>query len=107
MRCHMKLTRGLRLPTRRAAIGVSIGAIAMLAWDRSASAAAMTERADLEAVFAENSVAGTFVLYDVEADHLILVHGDRAETRFVPASTFKIANTIIALATDVVTDENE
>jgi len=79
----------------------------MLACGRSASAAAMTERADLEAVFAENSVAGTFVLYDVEADHLILVHGDRAETRFVPASTFKIANTIIALETDVVTDENE
>jgi len=103
----MKLTRGLRLPTRRAALGLSIGAIATVACGRNSLAAGLTERADLQAVFAENSVAGTFVLYDVGADHLTLVNGDRAETRFVPASTFKIANTIIALETGVVNDENE
>src|SRR5262245_4402332 len=61
MRCHMKLTRGLPLPTRRAALGLSIGAIATMACGRSALAAGMTERADLEAVFAETGVTGTFV----------------------------------------------
>src|SRR5262245_33944791 len=107
MRCHMNLTLGLRLPTRRAAVGLSIGAITAVTCGRDSLAAGLTERTDLEAVFAENSVAGTFVLYDVGADHLTLVNGGRAKTRFVPASTFKIANTIIALETGVVKDENE
>src|SRR5262245_49877223 len=107
MRCHMNLTLGLRLPTRRAALGLSIGAIAAVTCGRDSLAGGLTERTDLEAVFAENSVAGTFVLYDVGADHLTLVNGGRAKTRFVPASTFKIANTIIALETGVVKDENE
>jgi beta-lactamase class D len=70
-------------------------------------AAGSTERADLDAIFAENGVAGTFVLYDVATDHLTLINAKRAERRFVPASTFKIANTIIALETGVVKDENE
>src|SRR5262249_22512975 len=107
MRCHMKLTRVLPLPTRRAALGLSVGAIATVACGRNALAAGLTERADLEAVFAENGVAGTFVLYDVAADHLTLVNASRAERRFVPASTFKVANTIIALETGVIKDENE
>src|SRR5262249_49824709 len=103
----MNMTRGLNLLTRRTALGVSLGAVATIACGRSPLAAGSTERADLEAVFAENGVAGTFVLYDVGADHLTLVNGKRAETRFVPASTFKVANTIIALETGVVKDENE
>jgi len=101
------LTQELRFPTRRAAFGFSIGAIAAVACGRYALAAGLTERADLAAIFVENSVAGTFVLYDVGADHLTVVNGERAETRFVPASTFKIANTIVALETGVVKDENE
>src|SRR5262249_8834098 len=101
MRCHVNLTLGLRLPS------LSIGAIAAVTCGRDSLAAGLTERTDLEAVFAENSVAGTFVLYDLGADHLTLVNGGRAKTRFVPASTFKIANNIIALETGVVKDENE
>jgi beta-lactamase class D len=101
------MARVLNLLTRRATLGFSVGAIAMMACGRDPSAASSTERADLEAVFAENGLAGTFVLYDVAADHLTLVDGKRAGRRFVPASTFKIANTIIALETGVVKDENE
>jgi beta-lactamase class D len=70
-------------------------------------AAESGERADLETVFTENGLAGAFVLYDVAADRLTVVNAKRAETRLVPASTFKIANTIIALETGVVRDENE
>ena len=77
----MKLTRVLPLPTRRAALGLSIGAIATVACGRNALAAGLTERADLGAVFAENGVAGTFVLYDVGADHLTLVNARRATSR--------------------------
>src|SRR5499427_2747662 len=101
------MARALNLLTRRATLGFSVGAIAMMACGRDPSAAGSTEQADLEAVFAENGLAGTFVLYDVAADHLTLVDGKRAGRRFVPASTFKIANTIIALETGVVKDENE
>jgi beta-lactamase class D len=103
----MKMTGALKLFTRRTALGVSITAIALVARGRAPLAAGSTERADLDAVFAENGVAGTFVLYDVATDHLTLINAKRAERRFVPASTFKIANTIIALETGVVKDENE
>src|SRR4029453_8309592 len=64
-----------------------------------------TQRADLEAVFTEKGGAGTFALYDV--DHLTLIKAERAQTRPVPAPAFKIANTIVALETGVVKDENE
>ena len=101
------MTGALSLSTRRTALAVSIGAITVIARGRAALAADSTERADLEAVFAENGVAGTFVLYDVATDHLTLINAGRAGRRFVPASTFKIANKIIALETGVVKDENE
>src|ERR671935_284846 len=101
------MTEALTHLTRRAALGVSLGAMAVVACGRDPLAADATQRADLEAVFAESGVAGTFVLYEVEADQLTLIAGERAQTRLVPASTFKIANTIIALETGVVKDENE
>ncbi len=70
-------------------------------------AAEMQERADLAAAFQEQNVPGAFVLYDVAGDRYITVNGKRAETRYLPASTFKIANSLIALETGVVKDENE
>jgi beta-lactamase class D len=103
----MKITGALNLLTRRAALGLPVSAMAVMACGRDPLAVGSTERADLEAVFAENGLAGTFVLYDAAADYLTLIDAKRAERRFVPASTFKIANTIIALETGVVKDENE
>ena len=99
------MARAPNFLTRRATLGLSVGAIATMACRRAPSAAGATGRADLEATFAENGVAGTFALYDM--DHLTLINAERAQTRLVPASTFKIANTIIALETGVVKDENE
>jgi beta-lactamase class D len=101
------MMRGPSVLTRRRALGLSLAGIAMMACSRDPLAAGSTERTDLESVFAENGVAGTFALYEVAADRLTLINAKRAETRFVPASTFKIANTIIALETGVVKDENE
>lgn len=102
----MRLVGPLSPVSRRAALRLSISGIALMACARRLMAGA-TERTDLEAVFKDNGVTGTFVLYDAAADHLTLVNPKRAETRLVPASTFKIANTIIALETGVVKDENE
>ena len=53
-------------------------------------------------VFKDAGATGTFVLYDVAADRYTVHERKRAETRFVPASTFKIPNTLIALTVDSV-----
>ena len=53
-------------------------------------------------LFSEAGVQGTFVLYDVDAQRLIGHDKGRAETRFIPASTFKIANSLIGLAAGAV-----
>jgi beta-lactamase class D len=92
--------------TRRAALGLSAGGIAALTCP-SQLFAGVEERADLGAIFATNEVAGTFVLYDVTADRFTVANVTRAKVRLIPASTFKIPNSIIALETGVVKDENE
>jgi beta-lactamase class D len=106
----------LRAVTRRAALGLSAGGIATFVYSGLAPASARVRdliRLDLRTVFADNGVVGTFVLYDPEKDTLIeqaprfTVIGERPGTRFVPASTFTIPNSIIALETSVVNDENE
>ena len=73
----------------------------------AAGAATSVERPDLAAVFAEHGAPGTFVLYDVSAGRLTLVDGARAARPYVPASTFKIPNSLIALETGAVKDERE
>jgi beta-lactamase class D len=80
---------------------------AALAIGDPAAALGTEERADLAGIFQEHGVVGTFVLYDVASDRLTLVDRARAERRYVPASTFKVANSLIALETGVVKDENE
>jgi beta-lactamase class D len=111
MESVMNERRRLHAVTRRAALGLSAGGVAVAAIAGVACAdpsfASAQERADLDSVFADNGVAGTFVLYDVAADHVTVVNARRAKTRLVPASTFKIPNSIIALETGAVKDENE
>lgn len=47
-------------------------------------------------------INGTFVLFDSGADSTVVVHNpERAQIRFLPASTYKIPNTLIALETGV------
>lgn len=57
--------------------------------------------------FSEAGVTGTIAVVD-ERDGRHLVYGDeRAQTRFIPASTFKIPHTLFALDAGVVNDEFE
>jgi beta-lactamase class D/pimeloyl-ACP methyl ester carboxylesterase len=72
-----------------------------------AAAEEVVERPDLAAVFREYGMPGTFVLYDAGSGRMTVVDRARAERRFVPASTFKIANSLIALETGAVRDERE
>jgi beta-lactamase class D len=61
-------------------------------------------RADLLDVFAEERVSGTIALFDSGTNVLSCSDVERCRRVHVPASTFKIANSIIALETGVVTD---
>ncbi|MBX3495795.1 MAG: class D beta-lactamase [Parvibaculum sp.] len=65
------------------------------------------ERPDLGRFFDAAGITGTFAMLDVQGNTLTLVHPARALRRDVPASTFKIANSLIALETGVVTDVDE
>lgn len=50
-----------------------------------------------EKAFAESGVTGTFVLYNLRGDTLHIYNKARASIRYLPASTFKIMNSLIGL----------
>src|SRR5919106_3466173 len=58
-------------------------------------------------LFNNAGVEGAFVLYDVTAQSLIGYNLARASTRFIPVSTFKIANTLIGLSVGAVKNVDE
>ncbi|MER5420258.1 class D beta-lactamase [Streptosporangium roseum] len=64
-------------------------------------------RDDLQALFRQAGVRGTFALLDVKTGQTTVVDRRRAEQRLIPASTFKIPHALIALETGAVKDENE
>jgi len=49
---------------------------------------------------------GAFVLYDLNSNQYIRYNPERCAERFIPASTFKIMNSLIGLETGVIPDEN-
>jgi beta-lactamase class D len=59
------------------------------------------------AIFTTNGVTGTFVMLDPTTDTLHVANAARAKERFVPASTFKIPNSAIALHLGAVKDIDE
>ncbi|MCU0953813.1 MAG: class D beta-lactamase [Hyphomicrobium sp.] len=71
------------------------------------AAADATEKASLEAEFLQRSSVGTFVRLDLTTDRLTLVNPPRAQKRYSPASTFKIANSLIAIETGTVEGPGE
>jgi beta-lactamase class D OXA-50 len=58
-------------------------------------------------LFRDAGVQGTFVLYDVGAGRYTGHDRKRAETRFLPASTFKIPNSLIGLTVGAVASVDE
>jgi len=61
------------------------------------------QEVDLAAFF--NEMEATFVLWQPEDNRTLVFNPSRAERRFIPASTFKIPNSVIALESGVVDDE--
>lgn len=65
------------------------------------------ERPDFGKYFQQAGVRGTILIYDLKKDRYLVYNAKRANTGYVPASTFKIFNSLVALETGVVKDENE
>jgi beta-lactamase class D len=62
---------------------------------------------ELAKIFQQQEVVGTFVLFDVANDTMLVSDEPRARKRFTPASTFKIANSLIGLDTGAVKSVDE
>lgn len=72
-----------------------------------AQASGWVERPDWARHFRALGTQGTFVMYEADKDRLQVLDRKRAEKRYLPASTFNIANALLALDLQVVQDENE
>ena len=59
---------------------------------------------DFGDVFTEADTTGTFAVLDVAGNRIVVSDRERADRGFLPASTFKIPNALIALDTGVVAD---
>ena len=73
----------------------------------SFSAQSFREVPELKKSFADAGVAGTFVLFDAATDTMLVWDEARAKKRFTPASTFKIANSLIGLDVGAVKDVDQ
>ena len=93
--------------TRRAFTGgaASLAAAAGLYSARPPPARASTT--DLDQILAGLDVRGAFACLDLATDRLSLANASRAGQRMIPASTFKIANSLIALETAAVRGDDE
>ena len=67
----------------------------------------LTTSPAVEKLFHTAGVQGTFVLYDVTENRFITHNPTRANTRYIPASTFKIPNSLIGLSVGAVKDVDE
>jgi beta-lactamase class D len=71
------------------------------------SARTCEEVPELAKIFQQQEVKGTFVLFDVATDTMLVSDEARARKRFTPASTFKIANSLIGLDAGAVKNVDE
>jgi len=61
----------------------------------------------IQQIFQKKNITGCLVLYDLKNNHYSIYNEERAKTPFRPASTFKIPNSMIALETGVIKDEEQ
>lgn len=65
----------------------------------------IAQKIDFERHFQELGVKGSILIYDLNNDRIFQHNPQRNGTAFLPASTFKILNSLIALETGVISDE--
>lgn len=104
--------KGDRSPTRRGFTGGAVAAAAGLSCAPLGAMLAPPARAQepnpgLDSILAAHGAVGTFACLDLKTDRLSLANPSRAAQRMIPASTFKIANSLIALETGRVSGPDE
>ncbi len=62
---------------------------------------------ELESLFKKSNINGTLVLASLDNKENYIYNTKRALTQYIPASTFKIPNTLISLQEQVIKDEYE
>lgn len=67
----------------------------------------ITEDIRIKNIFIENNISGTVVIYDLQSGNFIGFDNNRANRRYIPASTFKIVNSLIGLETGTVGSVDE
>ena len=77
----------------------------LLLWTAYAQQAPTVELLDLERHFKEVKASGSFTLYDASRSVFQRYNPEAARTGHLPASTFKILNSLIALETGVLKSE--
>jgi len=70
------------------------------------SCAKWEEKPEFEKFYTELNLTGSMLVYDVENNTYYVYNKERTEQEFLPASTFKIFNALVALETGVIKDEN-
>ena len=68
---------------------------------------AHSEDLDIAKLFNEKNLKGTIIISSLDGGKTYIHNDERVNTRFVPASTFKIPNTLIALEESAVANEKE
>jgi len=103
-------TRSIAVISRRHALRCSLGLIAAGAMSRARATVAPMKNviaSDLARHFTDNGTEGTFVAYKVDDYAVIASDTERSGQALLPASTFKIPNSVIALDTGVVGDPDK
>ena len=62
---------------------------------------------DWKSFYTNHNVTGCMIIYDLNRNEYQVYNRERCNESFSPASTFKILNSLIALETGVIKDENE
>jgi beta-lactamase class D len=70
------------------------------------SQSAIVERPDFGESFSTFGLKGSFLLYDAKQDTYLAYDSARCRKGFIPASTYKIFNSLVGLETGVIPDEN-
>lgn len=85
---------------------MSLGIWACSPSETSSSVLSTLDSLTIDSIYQQNGVTGSLVVYDQNHDAYLTYHTDRINQGYIPASTFKIINSLIALEENIVPDEN-
>lgn len=74
--------------------------------DKGTTRESKTAMKTIDSIFKSSGYDGAFIMSDLKKDTTFYHNKKRCSQRFLPASTFKIPNSIIGLETGVIEDEN-